>query len=62
MVWSIMCQDSEGRRLETGEKRDGLGQAKRAAHELAWEMRNTTFYVENEKGRVPAVYHYVNVE
>lgn len=60
-MWTIKTQDKAGRCLETGETRESLGQAKKAAQELAWEMRNTTFYVERD-GRIPAVYHFVKVD
>ncbi len=62
MNWQVKSQDAKGTVAVAsphwwGSKSRAMGEAK----ELARANPNTTFFVEGDNGRVPAVYHFVKV-
>lgn len=59
-LWSVKTQDRKGVVRDTGEPtQTSLYLAKNVARDLAYAERNTTFFVESDKGRVALVVHYV---
>ena len=61
-MWDVMTQDRKGDVSPSGESYMTYYQARGAAQELAWQHRNTTYFIQSRKnGRIPCVFHFVKV-